>query len=69
VSGLVLTGAAAATPGAGDSATAKSKVSSFAPHHTKSQVYGTPIARPIVHKRKRHTRPSIPAAEPPAPIK
>ncbi|HEX4619729.1 MAG TPA: hypothetical protein VH135_08355 [Steroidobacteraceae bacterium] len=64
---LVLTGAAAATPGAGDSAAAKPKASSFAPHHPKSRVYGTPVSKPIAHKRKKRKPPA--AAAPAEPIK
>jgi hypothetical protein len=67
VSVLVLAGPAAATPGAGDSATAKPKASSFAPHHTKSHVHGTPVSKPIAHKRKKRKPPA--AAAPAEPIK
>lgn len=67
VSLLVLAGAATATAAADDSKTAKPKASSFAPHHTKSHIYGTPIAKPILHKRKKRTPP--PATGPAAPIK
>jgi hypothetical protein len=66
---LVLAGAASAAAGADDSSTAKPKASSFAPHHTQSHVYGTPIAKPILHKRKKHTQPPAPANGPAAPIK
>jgi hypothetical protein len=46
---------------------AKPKGSAFAPHHTRSHVYGTPIAKPILHQRKK---PVKTAARPPAaPIK
>lgn len=72
VSLLVLAGAAtatAATAGSDDSKTPKPKPSSFAPHPTKSHVYGTPIAKPILHKRKKHPQPAVPATGPAAPIK
>lgn len=65
---LVLAGAATAA-GADDSTKAKPRASSFAPHHTKSRVYGTPIAKPILHKRRKHTQRPAPATEPAAPIK
>jgi len=42
----------------------KPRPSSFAPHHTKSRVYGAPIQKPLVRKHKKR-RPSAPApAEP-----
>lgn len=66
---LVLAGAATASAAADDSKTAKPKASSFAPHPTKRHVYGTPIAKPILHKRKKHTRPPAPATGQAAPIK
>ena len=71
-SALVLAGTAAAavaSAGSDDSKTPKPKASSYAPHQTKSHVYGTPIAKPILHKRKKHTQPKVPATEPAAPIK
>lgn len=40
----------------------KAKASSFAPHHAGNHVYGAPIAKPIVHKQKKHAH----AAAPPA---
>jgi hypothetical protein len=46
---------------------AKPKPSSFAPHHTQSHVYGTPIAGPILHKRRKPAKSAAPA--PAAPIK
>ncbi|HEV2287202.1 MAG TPA: hypothetical protein VGR80_14245 [Steroidobacteraceae bacterium] len=45
----------------------KAKPSSFAPHHTASHVYGTPIAKPILHKRSKHAKST--ARAPAAPIK
>jgi hypothetical protein len=66
---LVLLAAAlgpAALAGPGDPPN-KPKGSAFAPHHTRSHVYGTPIAKPILHQRKK---PVKSAARPPAaPIK
>ena len=60
--------AASGTAGAGADPTANPtppKPSSFAPHHTKSHVYGTPISKAIVHRRKKHKPPAAPApAEP-----
>jgi len=59
--GLAGAGAALADPQTGD----KAKASSFAPQHTKSRVYGPPIQKPIVHKRKkRKPRAPPPPAEP-----
>jgi hypothetical protein len=44
----------------------KAKASSFAPHHTGSHAYGTPIAKPILHKQKKHAHAaSAPAATEP----
>jgi len=45
----------------------KPKPSSFAPHHTASHVYGTPISKPILHQRKKPAKRS--ARAPAAPIK
>ena len=45
----------------------KPKPSSFAPHHTRSHVYGAPIQKPLVHKRKKRKAPATPA--PVEPIK
>ena len=42
----------------------KHKASSFAPHHTTSHVYGTPVGKPILHKHKKPTHSSQPAAAP-----
>ena len=64
---LVLAGAAAGTADADDSTTAKPKASSFAPHHSKSHVYGAPVSKPIMHKRKKRKPPA--AAAPAEPIK
>ena len=64
---LVLTGAAAGTADADDSTTAKPKASSLAPHHSRRHVYGTPVSKPILHKRKKRKPPA--AAVPAEPIK
>lgn len=45
----------------------KPEASSFAPHHSRSHVYGTPVSKPIVHKRKKRKPPA--AAAPAEPIK
>jgi hypothetical protein len=42
------------------------KASSYAPHHTRSHVYGTPVSKPILRKGKKRTRHPPP---PPEPIK
>jgi hypothetical protein len=66
---LVLLAAAlgpAALAGPGDPP-GKPKASSFAPHHTRSHVYGTPIAKPILHQRKKPAKSA--ARAPAAPIK
>jgi hypothetical protein len=47
----------------------KPEASSFAPHHTKSHVYGAPIQKPILHKRKKRARAAAPATGPAEPIK
>jgi hypothetical protein len=47
----------------------KAKASSFAPHQTKSHVYGTPVSKPILHKRKKRARPAAPAGKPAEPFK
>jgi hypothetical protein len=66
---VLFLGAAAATA-AGDSADRKRpKASSFAPHHTRSHVYGTPVSKPILHKRKKRKPPAVPAGAPAEPIK
>jgi len=46
--------------------THKHKASSFAPHHTASHVYGTPVGKPILHKHKKppHTSDHSGAAAP-----
>ncbi len=65
------TAALQAVPGASaatDSASAAPpKPSSFAPHHTRSHVYGAPVSKPILHKRRKRTPPAAPA--PARPIK
>ena len=44
---------------------AGTKPSSFAPHPTTKRVFGTPVSKPILHKRKKRTPPATPApAEP-----
>jgi hypothetical protein len=53
-------GSALADPQTGD----KAKASSFAPHHTKSHVYGAPIQKPLVHKRKKRKPATPPPVEP-----
>jgi hypothetical protein len=50
--------AAAEAPADGRS---KAKASSFAPHHTKRHAYGAPVAKPILHKRKKRPQPAAPA--------
>jgi hypothetical protein len=61
---------AAAAAAAGDSTDPKRpKASSFAPHHTRSHVYGTPVSKPILHKRKKRKPPAAPAGAPAEPIK
>ena len=41
------------------------KPSSFAPHPTAKRAFGTPVSKPILHKRKKHKPPAAPApAEP-----
>jgi len=55
-------GAARADPPASNH---KPKASSFAPRHTQSHTYGTPIAKPYLHKRRK----PAPAKPQPAPIK
>ena len=44
-----------------DSTHKKPKASSFAPHHTTSHVYGTPVGKPILHKHKKPPHASEPA--------
>lgn len=67
---LVAAASATAAPaGSDDSKTAKPKASSFAPHHSKSHVYGAPVSKPILHKRKKHKPPAAPGGAPPEPIK
>jgi len=46
----------------------KAKASSFAPHHGKNHVYGSPVSKPVLHKRKK-AAPPRPAREPAEPIK
>jgi hypothetical protein len=46
----------------------KTKASSFAPRHTSSHVYGTPIGKPILHKHKKQAHAAAPAGAD-APIK
>jgi len=60
VAALALPGPALADPQTDN----KPKASSFAPRHTKSHVYGTPVAKPILHKRKKRTPPAPAPAEP-----
>lgn len=47
----------------------KPKASSFAPHPSKSHVYGTPISKPILHKQKKRPQRAATATTPAAPIK
>jgi hypothetical protein len=59
-------------PGAGMAGTDSTdprapKPSSLAPHPTAKRNFGTPIQKPILHKRKKHKAPAAPA--PPEPIK
>jgi hypothetical protein len=42
----------------------KPQPSSFAPHHSKSHVYGAPIQKPLVHKRKKRKPPAPAPVEP-----
>lgn len=67
--GLALVGAATAIAGGSDSTPAKPRPTSFAPHHTRSHVYGTPVSKPILHKRKKRTQRAAPAAAPAPPVK
>ena len=64
---LAASGAAVADPPA--DGRPKAKASSFAPRHTKSHVYGTPVAKPILHKRNKRKQPAAPAGAPPRPLK
>lgn len=50
---LVLAGSASVVAAGADPSKPKSKPSSFAPHHSGKRVYGTPIQRPILHKRSK----------------
>lgn len=59
-------GAALADPT--DGTGPKPRPSSLAPRHTQSHVYGTPVSKPILHKRNKPAHPA-PAAQPAAPIK
>jgi len=43
----------------------KPKASSFAPRHSNSHVYGTPVSKPILHKRKKRPPPAAPASAEP----
>jgi hypothetical protein len=68
---LVLTALAAGGAAAADPPSDtkhEAKPSSFAPHHTKSHVYGTPVGKPVLHKQKKRPRPA-PAAAPAEPIR
>lgn len=47
----------------------KAKASSFAPHHTRTHVYGTPVSKPILHKRKKRPHTAAATAGADAPIK
>jgi len=47
----------------------KPKASSYAPHRTRSHVYGTPVSKPIVHRQKKRAHPAAPAAASTEPIK
>jgi len=62
---LALLAAAAAAAASADPAanTRKPKASSFAPRHTQSHTYGTPIAKPYLHKRRKPA-PATPHAAP-----
>ena len=52
----------------GDDSTApKPKGSSFAPHRGGSHVYGTPIQRPILHKRHKPAKAPSKASPTPPP--
>ena len=59
---LAVSASAYADPPTGN----KPKASSFAPRHTKRHAYGAPVAKPILHKRKKH---APPAGAPAAPLK
>jgi len=62
---LVLAALAAAGKALADPQTdTKAKPSSFAPHHTKSRVYGAPIQKPLVRKRRKRTPPTPTPVEP-----
>jgi len=69
---LVLTALAAGGAAAADPPSDtkhEAKPSSFAPHHTKSHVYGTPVGKPVLQKQKKRAHPSAPPAGPAEPIK
>ena len=55
---LAAGGAAAADPPSDTQQEAKP--SSFAPHHTKGRVYGAPVGKPILHKKKKRPHPAAP---------
>jgi hypothetical protein len=63
---LVARGAAADPP---PDTEPKPKASSYAPHHTRSHVYGTPVSKPIVHRQKKRAHRAAPAAASTEPIK
>jgi len=62
---MLLTVPGAAMAGADSTGRKPAKPSSFAPHPTTKRAFGTPISKPILHKRKTRTAPATPApAEP-----
>jgi hypothetical protein len=63
---VVAAGTALADPPGGGTGP-KPKPSSFAPHHTASRTFGTPVSKPILHKRTRPAHPA-PATQPAEPI-
>jgi len=72
VCALVLAAAAAGAAGtepASGSPQKRATASSFAPHHGKRRVYGAPIQKPLVHKRKKRAHAAAPATGPAEPIK
>lgn len=64
---LAAAGSAAADPPSDTKP--KAKASSFAPHHTRTHVYGTPVSKPILYKRKKRPHTAAATAGADAPIK
>jgi hypothetical protein len=66
---LLLAAGGAAVAGTDSTNPKPPKPSSLAPHPTAKRVFGAPIQKPIVHKRKKRTHAAAPAAGPAAPLK